>query len=160
VTVSVDGGRTYTPVAGDKTVNGPLGAGLNGSSGEAFVPLRYNLSAYAGKRVLLGFRYVTDGSVNDGGWSIKDITLGGRPVSSEATDYRSPTQVRPTLVYAMHATLVGMNAGRVRQVPVTEWPKLRGFGKVVAIVAYDEPTETIGQYAPYTLTVNGVRQPG
>jgi hypothetical protein len=27
-------------------------------------------------------------------------------------------------------------------------------------VAYDEPTEQVQQYAPYTLTVNGVRQPG
>jgi hypothetical protein len=29
-----------------------------------------------------------------------------------------------------------------------------------AIVTYDEPTETINQQAPYTLTVNGVVQPG
>ena len=34
------------------------------------------------------------------------------------------------------------------------------FDKVVAIVAYDEPTEQVQQYAPYTLTVNGVLQPG
>jgi len=31
---------------------------------------------------------------------------------------------------------------------------------VSAIVTYDEPTETISQYAPYVLTVNGVAQPG
>jgi hypothetical protein len=30
----------------------------------------------------------------------------------------------------------------------------------VAIVAYDEPTEQVQQYAPYTLEVNGVTQPG
>jgi hypothetical protein len=34
------------------------------------------------------------------------------------------------------------------------------FPKVVAVVAYDEPTEQVSQYAPYTLTVNGVVQPG
>jgi hypothetical protein len=34
------------------------------------------------------------------------------------------------------------------------------FPKVVAVVAYDEPTEQVQQYAPYTLTVNGVTQPG
>ena len=34
------------------------------------------------------------------------------------------------------------------------------FQKVVAIVAYDEPTEQVQQYAPYTLKVNGVLQPG
>ncbi len=32
--------------------------------------------------------------------------------------------------------------------------------EVVAVVAYDEPTEQVQQYAPYTLTVNGVLQPG
>ena len=37
---------------------------------------------------------------------------------------------------------------------------LAAFPKVVAIVAYDEPTEQVQQYAPYTLTVNGVVQPG
>ena len=37
---------------------------------------------------------------------------------------------------------------------------LRLFPQVVAIVAYDEPTEQVNQYAPYTLTVNGVVQPG
>ena len=36
----------------------------------------------------------------------------------------------------------------------------RPFQKVVAIVAYDEPTEQVQQYAPYALTVNGVQQPG
>jgi len=37
---------------------------------------------------------------------------------------------------------------------------LRLFPQVVAVVAYDEPTEQVQQYAPYTLTVNGVLQPG
>jgi hypothetical protein len=34
------------------------------------------------------------------------------------------------------------------------------FPTVIAVVAYDEPTEQFAQYAPYTLTVNGVRQVG
>ncbi|MBC9226392.1 hypothetical protein GL325_08670 [Aeromicrobium sp. 636] len=31
---------------------------------------------------------------------------------------------------------------------------------VGGIVSYDESTELVQQYAPYTLTVNGVVQPG
>ena len=31
---------------------------------------------------------------------------------------------------------------------------------VAAIVTYHDSTESIGQYAPYTLSVNGVEQPG
>ena len=34
------------------------------------------------------------------------------------------------------------------------------YDRIVAIVAYDEPTELVQQYASYTLTVNGVLQPG
>jgi hypothetical protein len=31
---------------------------------------------------------------------------------------------------------------------------------VAAIVTYDDPTESVDQYAPYTLTVEGALQPG
>ncbi len=36
----------------------------------------------------------------------------------------------------------------------------RPFDQVVAIVATDDPTELVRQYAPYALTVNGTLQPG
>ncbi len=37
---------------------------------------------------------------------------------------------------------------------------LSRFPPVEAIVAYDEPTEQVHQYAPYSLMVNGVVQQG
>ena len=37
----------------------------------------FDLSAYAGKSVLIGFRYVSDGGVNDGGWYVDDVKVGG-----------------------------------------------------------------------------------
>jgi hypothetical protein len=160
VTVSADGGRTYTPVAGDRTVTGPLGPGLTGSTQGAFVAHAYDLSAYAGKKILVGFRYVTDSGINLGGWSIKGITLGGTAVSSDIDDYRSPTQVVPTAVHAFHVVLAGLSDQRAKVVPLAHWRTVASSEKVVAIVAYDEPTEQVSQYAPYSLTVNGVRQPG
>jgi hypothetical protein len=39
-------------------------------------------------------------------------------------------------------------------------PALDAEMDVAAIVTYDEPTESITDYAPYTLKVNGVTQPG
>jgi hypothetical protein len=63
VQVSTDGGATYTSLANNKTVTGPLGPALNGSN-VGFVPLTYSLATYAGQSVLLSFRYVSDGSVN------------------------------------------------------------------------------------------------
>jgi hypothetical protein len=163
VTVSVDGGRTYRTVAGDHTVPAPFGPALNGDSG-GFVPQTYDLQAYAGRRVLLGFRYLSDASINEGGWLIDDVTLGGRTVSdgSTVTGFRSPTQIVPLPVQAWHVKLVGLDPDRqrARQVSVAGYAALRDYPEVVAIVAYDEPSERISQYAPYALTVNGVLQPG
>ncbi|MET8154335.1 peptidase M6 immune inhibitor A [Actinoplanes sp. NPDC049668] len=163
VTVSADGGHTYTAVAGDRTVQGPLGPAVSGESG-GFAETTYDLSGYAGKRILIGFRYVSDASVNKGGWLIDGVRLGGKTVTDGSTldGLRSPTQIVPQRVHAWNVRLVGLDerGRRARQVPLAQFGALRPYRKVVAIVAYDEPTGTIKQYAPYTLTVNGVVQPG
>ncbi|MFG1603354.1 peptidase M6 immune inhibitor A [Actinoplanes sp. NPDC049265] len=154
VTVSADGGRTYAAVQGDNTTAGPLGPGVTGDTGGAFVAHSYDLSAYAGKRVLLGFRYVSDGAVNEGGWYVKDILVGTRSIASETKLFRSYTQIRPVAVHHWEVRLIGITGTRFVQVPVTDYAKVRDYDKVVAVVAYDEPTETVTQYAPYTLTVS------
>jgi hypothetical protein len=161
VTVSTDGGRTYTPIAGDRTVDGLLGPGLTGASG-AVVTAGYDLRAYAGRKILLGLRYVSDGVANKGGWRIGKVTLGDRVLSdgSSLDGWRSPSAIRPTRVHAWHVTLVGLGDQRAMRVPVQKFALLKDFPRVVAIVAYDEPTERVKQYAPYRLTVNGVLQPG
>jgi hypothetical protein len=160
VTVSVDGGRTYTAIRGDHTVAGPLGPGVTGSTGGGFVPHTYSLAAYAGKKVLLGFRYVTDGSVDAGGWYVGDISVGARSIASSPAGFRSPTQIVPARVHRWHVRLIGLAGARMRQVPVEDFARLRAFPKVIAVVSYDDPTGTVEQYAPYQLRVNGVRQPG
>ena len=64
--VSTDGGKTYTPLANANTVPGPYGPALNGTA-TAFATQTFDLSAYAGQTILVGFRYVSDGGVNEGG---------------------------------------------------------------------------------------------
>ncbi|WP_406037301.1 immune inhibitor A [Micromonospora sp. NBC_00898] len=173
VTVSTDGGATYTAIPGDKTVDGPLGPAINGTT-TGFEPHSYDLSAYAGKSVLLGFRYVSDGGVNEGGWLIDDITVGGTTISdgSSLAPFDSPTEIKPISVKNWNLRLIGIDERHsvARQIEFDGKPGLtlsRGqlaalspFEKVVAVVAYDEPTEQVNQYAPYTLKVNGVVQPG
>ncbi|AGL18342.1 immune inhibitor A domain-containing protein [Actinoplanes sp. N902-109] len=163
VTVSTDGGKSYTAVAGDRTVAGPLGPGVTGRTA-GFEAHSYDLSPYKGKRVLLGLRYVSDAVVDDGGWSIDDVTLGGRTISDGSTlrGFREPTEIVPLPVHGWNVKLIGLDdAGRrARQVPLTQVGALRAYQKVVAVIAYDEPTEKIEQYAPYELTVDGVLQPG
>lgn len=159
VTISDDGGKTYDAVAGDDTVKGPEGPGLTGSAAD--VKLSYDLKAYAGKKVLLGFRYVTDAAVNLGGWHIGDVSIGANKIGGDSLDgWKSPTQWYPVAVRGWHVSLVGIGKKRAAVVPIEQSAKLRGFPKVVAVVAQDDPTGTVTQYAPYTLTVDGVVQPG
>lgn len=174
VQVSTDGGKTYTSIAGDKTVDGPFGPALNGST-NGFEPHTFDLSAYAGQTVLISFRYVSDGGVNEGGLRLDDIAVGGTTVSdgSSLAPFRSPTQIRPQEVQNWNLKLVGIREGHRPAVLQVEFDGRRHvelnrlklvpaapFDKVVAIVATDDPTELVQQFAPYTLTVNGVTQPG
>ncbi|MEU4425368.1 peptidase M6 immune inhibitor A [Actinoplanes sp. NPDC024001] len=158
VTVSTDGGKTYQPVAGDRTVKGPQGAAITGQAED--VTLSYDLSSYAGKRVLLGLRYVSDAAVSLGGWHISDLRVGATPVNSATLDgWQSPTQVRPIPVHNWHVRLVGLGSSRAKVVPLDEFDRLDSYPKVVAVIAYDEPTGQVTQYAPYTLLVDGKPYP-
>ena len=174
VLVSTDDGASYTAIAGDRTVDAPLGPGLNGTT-SGFEPHAFDLSAYAGEDVLVAFRYVSDGGVNEGGLLIDDITVGGATISdgSSLEPFRSPTEIHPIEVHNWNVKLVGITEGRLPLVVQVEsngrnevhlrraeLALARPFQKVVAIVAYDDPTEQVQQYAPYTVTVNGVVQPG
>jgi hypothetical protein len=159
VTISADGGKTYDVVAGDHTVKGPLGQGLTGKVADE--KQSYDLKAYAGKKILLGFRYVSDAAVNLGGWHLGDVSIGAHKIVSDSLDrWKSPTQWHPVAVPGWHVSLVGLGRRRATVVPIEQVAALRGYTKVVAIVALDDPAGTIKQYAPYTLTVNGVVQPG
>ncbi|MFF5215815.1 choice-of-anchor J domain-containing protein [Micromonospora sp. NPDC000442] len=173
VSVSTDGGETYTVIPGEETVAGPLGPALNGTT-DGFQPHSFDLSAYAGQDVLVSFRYVSDGGVNEGGLLVDDIAVGGTLVSdgSSLEPFDSPSEINPTPVANWNVRFVGINeklklAYQVEAdgksnftLGLIQTALLSAFPKVVAIVAYDEPTEQVTQYAPYTLTVNNVVQPG
>ncbi|GLY29672.1 choice-of-anchor J domain-containing protein [Kineosporia sp. NBRC 101731] len=177
VSVSTDGGKTYSaPLPGSNTVDdAPLGPGLNGTTA-GFEAQEYDLSAYAGQNVLVSIRYVSDGGVNEGGLLIDDLSVGGTVISdgSSLEPFDSPTEIVPVTVNNWNVRLVGLDAEKHRAIQITfdgkssinlsskssDLKKLRKYDQVVAVVAYDEPTEQVQQYAPYTLTVNGTLQPG
>ena len=101
-----------------------------------------------------------------------DITVGTTSVSdgSSLAPFDSLTEIVPTPVANWNLRLIGIDADGAlakqlefdgeRVVTKKNLQPLKGFDQVVAIIAYDEPTELQPQYAPYTLTVNGVIQPG
>ena len=170
--ISTDGGASYTPLANANTVDGPLGPALNGVA-TAFATQTFDLTAYAGKTVLLAFRYVSDGGVNEGGWFVDNVKVGDTLVS-DGTDvdvFKSATQVYATPIYAFNVRLVGINrakhtvlvqthAKRSFTLTKSQVKALRKYPRVVAVVSYDEPTEQYQPQAQYTLTANKVVQPG
>lgn len=189
VQVSANGGASWTTVAGDRTrtitdevaltsVRGL--AGLTGDSG-GWVRASYDLSPWAGRQVLVGFRYVTDRTVDFPGWWIDDVAVGGTAVADGSTlqGWQSPTQVRPAPVAGYSVQLVtysttdpvvstrigrmALGAGAVAAPTLAELRPLTRDSRLdvigVLVTAHD-PTEDEDGYAPYTLTANGVVQPG
>ena len=86
VSASTDGGKTWRALTGDHTtaedpVQTSYGAGYTGVSGDgqtpAWIDERVSLAQYAGKRILLRFEYVTDGSTHGEGWAIDDLNVTG-----------------------------------------------------------------------------------
>jgi immune inhibitor InhA-like protein len=173
VGVSTDGGASYTVIPGDKTVDAPLGPGLNGTT-NGFEPHTYDLSAYAGQNVLISIRYVSDGGVNEGGLLVDNIKVGSTLISdgTSLTPFKSPTEIKPIAVNNVNLKLVGLDAAHHLawqfefdgkfdlSLNRIQLALLALFPQIVAIVSYDEPTEQVQQYVPYQLTVNNVLQPG
>lgn len=170
--VSTDGGRTYTPLRGTGTANGPLGPAFTGSS-DGPRRVAFDLSAYAGREVLLGFRHLSDGSTNAGGWYVADLEVGGRPLGERPvpSGLRTITEIVDLPVAGWTVQVVGLDAadrrahvvrlaGPEAQLTSDQVASLGGFPALVAIVGHEDPTGAIRQYAPYALTVNGVVQAG
>jgi hypothetical protein len=186
VQISDDGGKTWKslPTTDTTTTHDP-GAisgvvdnlpGFTGDSG-SFKTQTADLSDYAGKKVLLGFRYITDSGVNEAGFWVRNIQVnGGTALPTALAGWKSYNQINPTAVHGYTVQLIGINAaGNV--VHYKKLPLDSSFAgsisgaalktalgsnssTVAAIVMYDEPTESITQYARYQLTANGDLQPG
>jgi hypothetical protein len=177
VQVSDDGGETYRSVKCTDSIAAGLGHGFEGSS-DGFTTQHCNLKKYAGERVILAFRYVTDGSVQFDGFWVGNVTLDGDQVTNGRSlqGWKSPTQINPVDVEAWNVRLVAFDqtTNQVRIANLTldgdfdasisgaDLDALIGTtgATISAIVTYLDSSETVLQTAPYTLTVNGVVQPG
>jgi immune inhibitor A len=96
VQVSTDQGETWTSLANADTrsdlVDGGFPKiaenlpGFTGSSG-GWKTEQFDLSAYAGKKVLLGFRYLTDWGYTEAGWHISNVKLNGSVIDPGVSPY-------------------------------------------------------------------------
>ena len=194
VQVSTDGGKTYKSLANEHTTSEidpaalPLAKdnlpGFTGPSGGGdvaeWVTESFDLTPYAGKTILLSFRYITDTSVDLPGWWIDDVKVGSTELSSGTTlnGWGTPTQIRPIRVAGFTVQLLAYTTSgakrallhrlelRSRSGSLSGRQVRRLFGGadydvVSAIVTYDDPGELSTQYAPYRLVVHPVgTQPG
>lgn len=89
VQVSTDGGQTWTSLANENTRDDlvadghpKIAANLPGFTGssDGWVTETFDLSAYAGQEVLLGFRYLTDWGFTESGWYLSDLQLNGETI--------------------------------------------------------------------------------
>jgi bacillopeptidase F (M6 metalloprotease family) len=200
--VSTDGGKTYTslPIDGTTSDHDPSAyptvqsnvPGFTGPSGgyddkghpvASWVTKTADLSDYAGKSILLSFRYITDWGTTGAGVWVDNVNVGGTSISDgSSTDaFRSATQVSPVPVAGWTVQLVAYGDGKKAYVGSLRvrynanrnvWTasvgrdvaSIIGHSKkattVAALVTADDPSETARKYAGYTLTVNGVTQAG
>jgi hypothetical protein len=121
VQVSTDDGKTYKSLANaDTTSDHDPGAiplvvsnlpGFSGDSG-GWKAETFDLSAYAGKTVLLAFRYVTDSGTDLPGWWVDDVAVGGQALSDGATldGWQSTTAASPTPVQGYTVQFLGYSS--------------------------------------------------
>lgn len=157
--------------------------GFSGFSG-TFRPQTCSLADYAGQSVLLAFRAFndpatlgTDPGTAPGFW-VDNVKVGTTLISdgSTLTGWKSFTETKPNTVAGFTVRIVSIDTRR-REITVKTLALRSNFSMrsrfllqkryidkradfVAAIVSYDDPSERSTQYAPYTLTVNGVVQPG
>ena len=86
VLVSSDGGETWTTAESAKTVE--VADGVWALTGTDTIhwdrAISFDLSPWAGQKVLIRFRYLTDTAVTQRGWEVTDIALGGTPLPESA----------------------------------------------------------------------------
>jgi hypothetical protein len=187
VQVSTDGGKTYRSLPATNTTNrhesgadprivGHLPGFTDASGG--FKAQRVDLRPYAGQTILLAFRYMSDAGTNGAGFWVDNIRVGRTLVSDgrSVAGFSSADQISPRAVSGWTLQLVGLTKdgkrAQVAKVALTSDFTRSLSGRqvrrmvgpasdtVAAIVTQDDPTETIDKQARYTLTVNGVVQPG
>ncbi|MFB3737764.1 MAG: peptidase M6, partial [Candidatus Velamenicoccus archaeovorus] len=160
---------------------GPGFNGFHGGAGQpplAFAPQTCDTSAYSGQTVGLAFRYFSDSNTHGAGFWVDDVAIDGSVISdgSTLTGWRSATEYNPVEVEGYTVQLVAYPSagGEAHLFTLPLDPDFHGelsgadiaaaIGSsadvVSAIVTYHDGTELVTQYAPYTLTVNGVLQPG
>jgi hypothetical protein len=149
IQISTDGGQTWTSLANEYTTldhdpnahpdiiaNLP---GLTSWSGfidpDGWITMSFDLSAYAGQTVIVGFRYMTDWATTYEGWYISEAMVSGTPIDLApfAPDWEADFMV--TAVYAF------VICGHTVYIPVDLW--LRDKTETGYTLGVQKPSYTV-----------------
>ncbi len=162
---STDGGQTWTVLETPRTtrsnpVGNSYGPGYTGNS-QGWLDERVSLSAFAGRRILIRFHYVTDDGVNNAGLCFRQISAPEAGLTPASQGWQAEgfllTGNRVAQEYLVQVVETGA-PNRVTQMVLD--PSNRGElvvqpppapGRLVVVVAALAPKTR--QPAPYTLTV-------
>lgn len=173
VQVSTDGGSTWTSLSNgyttsvhDPSAHPTVVANLPGLTGsQALVNMSYDLSAYAGQNILVGFRYVTDWATTGAGWYIDNVKVDSTLISdgSSTAPFHDLTYYLP-INNDYTVTFIGVKSkgkgndykvaslklDHVTEAGLFELNKvLKSSDSAVMLVTFDAP-EGATNYAPYT----------
>jgi len=177
VQVSTDGGYTWTSLENEYTTydhdpdahpkvveNLP---GLTGDSG-GWLTMSFDLTAYADKDILIGFRYVTDWAVAEPGWYIDDVCVNETLISDgSSTDAFMSLNEVLGIENDYTVTFIGERIRRdepeyeVRTIMsggyVSDWAPIRkmfnNYRQLVMLVTYDA-VQGVTSYADYTFEID------
>ena len=130
-----------------------------------WVTMSFDLSAYAGQDILIGFRYVTDWATTGAGWYIDNVYVDGTLISdgSSIDPFKDITEIVP-INNDFTVTFVGIKAKakgnqykvvtlNLGDVSEDGWIELNSVlqdsNSAVMLVTYDAP-EGFTQYAGYS----------
>jgi hypothetical protein len=123
VQVSTDGGATWTSLANayttmdhDPSAHPDIIANLPGLTDynpdwSDWTTMSFDLTAYAGMNVMIGFRYMTDWGTTYEGWWINSATVSGTALTL------TPVLATPTAYFQVTAVTVHIVDGKVEYIP-------------------------------------------
>ena len=183
VQVSTDSGKTWTSLANEHTTDALVEDGypkikenLPGFTGSSngWVTESFNLSQYAGQKVLVSFRYLTDWGYNESGWYLSNLKLNDEQIDSmKSTDGFMSLQQATNDYVNYQVSFIGYKKGNAfgkdNQVKVIKFPDLLNmsesdkvdlrdmlqsaqYSKVVMVVTY-APKPGVGGSATYEYEV-------
>ncbi|MBT2692258.1 choice-of-anchor J domain-containing protein [Bacillus sp. ISL-55] len=118
VQVSTDGGMTWTSLANENTTSDVVEEGypkikenVPGFTGNVkeWTNESFDLSGYAGQKVLVSFRYLTDWGYNDSGWFIDNVSIPEISFSQDGSSTDAFTSMNEILGKYVEYTVTFLN---------------------------------------------------